>query len=72
MPVEVSFSSVFTAQSARTIYGPSVRHRTRSTLDVAYRHKVVLQGPQWLGCLWGIAASRPDAVAAMKKPIGSV
>ena len=50
----------------------TVRHRTRSTFDVTYSHKVVLQGSHWLGCFWGIAASRPDAVAAMKKPIGSV
>ena len=50
----------------------TVRHRTRSTLDVTYSHKVVLQDSNWLGCFWGIAAPRHDAVAAMKKPIGSV
>ena len=36
-------------------------------MDVTYSHKVVLQSSHWLGCFWGIAASRPGAVAAMKK-----
>ena len=41
--------------------------RTRSTLDVTYSHKVFIQSSHWLGCFWDIDASRPDAVAAMKK-----
>ena len=32
----------------------TVRHRTRSTLDVTYSHKVVLQSSHWLDCFWGI------------------
>ena len=70
MPVEVSFSSVFTARSARTIYGPTPYEEHVGSYP--YSHKVVLQSSHWLGCFWGIAASRPDAVAAMKKPIVSV
>ena len=56
----------------RTIYGltPYEEHVGRH-LPIA-TNKVVLQDYHWLGCFWGIAASMPDAVAAMKKPIRSV
>ena len=69
MPLEVSFSSVFTARSARTIYDPTPYEEH---VGRYLKPQSVRQGSLWLGCLWGIAAPRPDAVAGMKKPIGSV
>ena len=69
MPVEVQVFLPFSPLGARVGVRSTVRHRTRSTLDVTHSHKVILQGPQWLGCFWGIAATRSDAAAAMQKPI---